>query len=321
MALPPGNYSLNVTLSKKGKSPGVAILQSDDGRTIETPIAFDRWGRGPATVYAYVAGALQSVALKSDFTFTAIALRHKVTRLAASSLAPDAGALITTVDTARTETASLELRGTGLAGAPPEFALLPQGKQIAVLTSWDDGKPEDVRCAEILHKHGYHPSFFLNNNSPALTFLDKLEALGGEVGSHCFNHPSLYTVTPAQAAEECVAMRKVLEQKLGHPVISFGYPNGYSPGYDAEGDYVLRAVRSAGYWSGRTTRSAQETVASSTNLLVMRTDGFFGNAKDLERVWASARTNEGSVFYFWGHSWQDRSGEGPVGMGARVVVP
>ena len=75
-------------------------------------------------------------------------------------------------------------------------------------------------------------------------------------------------------------MRKVLEQTLRHPVISFGYPNGYTPAYDAEGDYVLRAVKAAGYWGCRTTMSKQETIASSTNLLVMRSDGFFGNSRE-----------------------------------------
>jgi hypothetical protein len=99
-------------------------------------------------------------------------------------------------------------------------------------------------------------------------------------------------------------MRRVLEQKLGHPVISFGYPNGYSPSRDVEGDYVLRAVQEAGYWSGRTTGTKQETVDSITNALAMNTDGFFGNAKDLERVWATTQAKDGGVFYFWGHSWQ-----------------
>ena len=173
-----------------------------------------------------------------------------------------------------------------------------------MLTTWDDGKPEDLRCAEILNKYGYHPSFFLNQDAPAMKFLDKLEALNVEVGSHCYHHPSLYAIPPPKAVEECVEMRKVLEKALGHPVISFGYPNGYSPAYDVDGDYVLRAVKAAGYWSGRTTWSKAETVDSYTDLAIMAPDGFFGNAKDLERTWAVTRTKDGGVFYFWGHSWQ-----------------
>lgn len=305
LALPAGNYRLGALLAKRGKDPGYVVSTGADGRTIESAFPFDRYGRGPGAIYTYLPCALTSLAIRADYRYGAVVVQHRPTRMTAlRPLAPEAGGLAVTVDPSRTETASLELIGSGLTGAPPAFAVYPQGKTIAVLTTWDDGKPEDKRCAEILRKQGYHPTFFMNANSPALAFLGDLEAQGVEIGSHCFNHPSLYTIPPAAAAEECVAMRKVLEQKLGHPVISFAYPNGYSPARDPEGDYVLRAVATAGYWSGRTTITAQETLASSTNLLAMRTDGFFGNAKDLERVWQTTRTNAGSVFYFWGHSWQ-----------------
>ena len=125
-----------------------------------------------------------------------------------------------------------------------------------------------------------------------------------EVGSHCYHHPSLYNIPPKDAAEECLEMRKVLEKTLQHPVISFGYPNGYRPAYDMDGDYLLRAVKAAGYWSGRTTDTAEETVESYRDLLAMNSNGFFGYAKELERDWAKTITKEGGVFYFWGHSWQ-----------------
>lgn len=173
-----------------------------------------------------------------------------------------------------------------------------------MLTSWDDGKSEDLRCAEIFGKHGYRPSFFLNHNSNAMEFLDKLEALNVEIGSHCYTHPSLYSLPPARAAEECLAMRVALEQKLGHPVISMGYPNGYFPAMDADGDYVLRAVKAAGIWSARTTNTRAGRIDDYPDLAAMDTDGFFGFAKELQAQWNKTRETEGGVFYFWGHSWQ-----------------
>lgn len=303
--LPPGSYKVSATVVKKGKTPGFIQLQNTNGQTIETPFIFDRYGRGPSASYVFFTDSLASMAVQTDFRYDHISLQHKITKPESlKSLAPEAPALITTVDPARKVVGKLELLGKSLTGEPLQFSLFPHGKRLAVLTSWDDGKPTDIRCAEILNRQGFRPTFFMNHNSPAMDFLDQLEALNVEVGSHAFNHPSLYTITPAAAAEECSSMRRVLEQKLGHPVISFGYPNGYSPARDVEGDYVLRAVQDAGYWSGRTTGTKAETVDSIVNPLTMNTDGFFGNSKDLERVWATTQTKEGGVFYFWGHSWQ-----------------
>ena len=100
-------------------------------------------------------------------------------------------------------------------------------------------------------------------------------------------------------------MRKLLEKELKHPVISFAYPNGYRPAYDSEGDYVLRAVRAAGYWSGRVDRrSAVMTFDSIGEPLTMPSNGFFGDRKGLEKALEETRVKEGGIFYFWGHSWQ-----------------
>ena len=147
----------------------------------------------------------------------------------------------------------------------------------------------DFRLAEVLHRQGYHPTFLMNQPSPAMKSLDKLEALGVEVGSHCWHHPFLFILPPQRAMEECVEMRKLLEKQLKHPVISFAYPNGYTPAYDTQGDYVLRAVKAAGYWSGRTTDTAMNTYNSITDALTMRSNGFFGGRDSLIKDWEKTR--------------------------------
>ncbi|MEI8197556.1 MAG: polysaccharide deacetylase family protein, partial [Phycisphaerae bacterium] len=298
-AMPAGNWSMRATTTKEGQS----LFEGTDHRIVQVPFSGLNVYKQPQnqTCNFYMSSPFQKVTVKSDGLFKTLELRHNVAR--SQALASE-GQLLTTVDPTAIETGQLEMNGANLTGEAPVFAILPLGRKFAVLTSWDDGAAEDIRCAEILHKHGYHPSFFLNNNSVAMKFLDKLEALNVEVGSHCYHHPSLYAIPPQNALEECVAMRKVLEQTLKHPVISFGYPNGYYPAYDTEGDYVLRAVNAAGYWSGRTTWAKQETVETTTQPLALKTDGFFGNSKDLERVWKTVRAKEGAIFYFWGHSWQ-----------------
>jgi peptidoglycan/xylan/chitin deacetylase (PgdA/CDA1 family) len=298
--LPMGKWSVGGSIKKEG----TASVEEEDGKTIRLTYTLDRYKHGGMRSSRFFLNKpLTKVTVQTKDLFTSVLMNHSATRLQESPLSPDHGPLIVTVDPAKPESAYLELIGDNLTGEAPTFPLMPFGKRIAVLTSWDDGQLTDLRCAKILNRYGYHPSFFMNSNSQMMPSLDKLEALNVEVGSHCYTHTTLHLDTPQRALDECVAMRAVLEKALRHPVISFGYPNGYSPAYDVDGDYVLRAVRAA-YWSGRTTWPGLETVDNISQPLTLKTDGFFGQPKDLERTWTAKRTKEGSVFYFWGHSWQ-----------------
>lgn len=142
-------------------------------------------------------------------------LRHDI-KGAPKSMATE-HALMTTVDYEQMETGTLELIGTNLKGEVPTFATYPQGRKIAVVTMWDDGKKTDLRAAEILHKNGYRATFLMNENSPALDFLEELKALNGEIGGHSMTHPALHNVSPTRAFDEAAEIRKLLERKLGHP--------------------------------------------------------------------------------------------------------
>jgi peptidoglycan/xylan/chitin deacetylase (PgdA/CDA1 family) len=212
--------------------------------------------------------------------------------------------LMMTVDPGKAQTVELKLLGANLSGDAPTLPIFPAGQRLAVVTTWDDGAETDLRLAKLLHRLGYRPTFFVNQDRPAMKFLDQFEGMNVEVGSHCFHHPFLHLLPPDRAREECVEMRKVLEEKLKHPVVSFAFPNGYSPAYDTDGDYVLRAVKAAGYWSGRTTAVAAETYDSIADPLTLKTNGFFGDRMGLEKAWEAACAKEGNIFAFWGHSWQ-----------------
>ncbi|MEZ0215527.1 MAG: polysaccharide deacetylase family protein [Rariglobus sp.] len=300
LPLPAGNYSVSLG----AKKPGATLVTSADKRTIDLPFSFDRWQR-PRTSYFYSGSSVQEINLqrdKTDTAFKTVMLKHTAARTYEPILVT--GLPVPVVDEKRTQSAPLVMLGSALTGELPAFTLLPRGLRTAVLTTWDDGAEHDLRCAEILNKHGYRPSFFMNYHSKAMEFLDKLEALNVEIGSHCYTHPWLYMLPPQRAAEECLSMRIALEQKLGHPVISMAYPNGYFPSLDADGDYVLRAVKAAGLWSARTTNTRAGRVDDYPDLAAMDTDGFFGFAKELTAQWEKTRQIEGGVFYFWGHSWQ-----------------
>lgn len=296
---PGGNWMISGILKRAGK----ATFEGADGKTGTMPFTMDLYKKNVTRgANFYMGSPLKKITLDAPDLFPSVMLRRNVTR-PWKPLMPE-GELMTTVDTAKPVTGVLEMTGTGLNGEPPVFATFPHGKKIAVMTTWDDGPPEDLRCAEILNRLGYRPTFFLNHNSRAWEFQDKLLAQNVELGSHGWNHPFLYYLPPDQVKDECIAMRKFMETKLGHPVISYAFPNGYIPSYDVEGDYVRRGIEAAGYWSGRTTNTAAETVDTVTNPQLWKTDGFFGNTNPLTATWEKVKTKEGAIFYFWGHSWQ-----------------
>jgi peptidoglycan/xylan/chitin deacetylase (PgdA/CDA1 family) len=247
------------------------VVEGTEGLPIQLSYKLDRWKK--RRVYSasfHIRSPLRRVDILTEDLYSSVLLRHKATREKDIEVE---GQLAVTVDPTRSVVETLELHGTGLSGAAPTFPQFPEGKSKVVLTSWDDGKHEDLRCAEILIKHGYSPTFMLNGNSPALEFVDKLEAIGAEIGSHAYHHTALGTLTPKAALGNVASMRQLLENRLGHPVIAFSFPNGYYPSQDEEGDYVLRAVRDAGYWIARTQLTRKQTIEDIDEPLLMRSNG------------------------------------------------
>ena len=73
------------------------------------------------------------------------------------------------------------------------------------------------------------------------TEIRELAAEGVEIGAHGHRHVALDLLRPADATDEIVRSRQVLEDGLGRAVTSFAYPYGYHTGA------IKRAVRDAGY--------------------------------------------------------------------------
>ena len=305
VALPAPLFAGMWSIRFNAKTEGAVVGLGADGRAVAMPFKAGWNGREyTGGVSFHMQSPLQKITVKAAPPVKAFSLQNLITRVSSPTL-PAEPPLMVTVDATRTETAQLEMIGSRLAGDAPVFPLLPMGKKTAVLTTWDDGTEWDLRMAEISNRLGIYPTFFLNKNSAVMKSLDKLEALGAEIGSHCYNHCFLFQIPPQQAYDECAAMRQLLEARLGHPVISFSYPNGYSAAYDAEGDYVLRAVRNAGYWSGRTTSPGSEIVDSIAEPMAFKTAGFFGEDKrGVEGEWKAVRAKEGGIFHMWGHAHQ-----------------
>ncbi|MBC2602801.1 polysaccharide deacetylase family protein [Puniceicoccus vermicola] len=297
--LPTGNWFVGGYMTK----PGEAVVEGTEGLPIPLSYELDRWKK--RRVYSasfHIRSPLNRLEILTKDLFSSVIMRHKATRDKSYDVE---GELMQTVDPTRSVVDTLELHGSQLSGGAPTFPVFPEGKDKVVLTSWDDGKSSDLRCAEILIKHGYSPTFMLNGNSPALNFMDQLEAMGAEIGVHGYSHTALNTLTPQAALENITAMRLLLENRLGHPVIAFSYPNGYAPGLDEEGDYVYRAMQESGLWIARTQLTQRQTIEDVDDLLLMRSNGLWGSGnKMLVADWPVFLEQENAVFYLKGHSWQ-----------------
>ncbi|MFL5695050.1 MAG: polysaccharide deacetylase family protein [Ktedonobacteraceae bacterium] len=84
-------------------------------------------------------------------------------------------------------------------------------------------------------------------------------------GAHTMHHPILaYLSDPAEVQREVGECRRMLEQRLGHPVRAFAYPVGQ---LQHIGDKVLYAVQQAGYDWALTTMYGFNTPRSNPYLL------------------------------------------------------
>jgi hypothetical protein len=133
----------------------------------------------------------------------------------------------------------------------------------------------------------------------------ELEDLGMEVASHSWSHPFYPLQSPSRCLDESILMRRFLESKVGHPVISFAYPYNYGAAYDSRGDYVLRANRDSGYLSGRSTMNGPLSLESLGEPLAMKTDAHFLTGHDrISSSWKRAAETTGGIFYIWGHTYE-----------------
>lgn len=205
-------------------------------------------------------------------------------------------------------------------------------KVIIVTTSWDDGHPLDVRLAELLDKYGLRGTFYvplrheghdvINNNN-----VYYIKKMGMEIGAHTLSHPVLTELHPDIVFKELTESKKMLEDKLGEPVLSFCYPKGE---FNNE---VRSLVVEAGYRLARTTVSfrmemdfdpffmpvtfqffphisAVHLKHAMKNVNLRGIANWFGllkmetNLTSLSDRAFNHVLKHGGIFHIWGHSWE-----------------
>ncbi|MER7579256.1 polysaccharide deacetylase family protein [Kitasatospora sp. NPDC097691] len=110
----------------------------------------------------------------------------------------------------------------------------------------DEGLPATLYVTTgAVHPPGGRATGSLLPPAPMLNWrqIATLDALGVEIGAHSRTHVPMDTVYGRRLADEVTGCKTILEDFLGHEVVSFAYPHGYS------GTEVRRRVGQAGYTS------------------------------------------------------------------------
>lgn len=122
-----------------------------------------------------------------------------------------------------------------------------------IVISFDDGWAEGYSVAfPVLKKHNFVGTFFVYTDPldrpQYLTWaqLQEMSAAGMDIQAHTLSHPHLRALPADAAAREIAESKRILEKRLGKPVVAFAYPFGE---YDSA---VIEMVKRAGYESAVT---------------------------------------------------------------------
>jgi peptidoglycan/xylan/chitin deacetylase (PgdA/CDA1 family) len=137
---------------------------------------------------------------------------------------------------------------------------------------------------------------------PMLTWsqVSEIGACGIECGGHSHRHPQLDTLPLAQAREEIVRCKKLLEDHLGQKIWSFAYPHGY------HSEAIKRLVREAGYTSACAVGYAMSSTTADPFALERLKVGADMSMDDLAALLARPIQPIGTRIYkrFWTAGWR-----------------
>jgi peptidoglycan/xylan/chitin deacetylase (PgdA/CDA1 family) len=185
--------------------------------------------------------------------------------------------------------------------------------KIRVVQCWDDGCPDDVRLCELLRKHGAKATFNLNpglhrrdaqatprdaaGRPTERLALAEMPAVyqGFTIANHSMAHPWPARIPLDTWRQEVVDARAILQDVFQQPILGFAYPFGEF------NDAVTEVVREAGHVYARTCE-ARTPCFPPADPLRMPADCHHREPTFWDR-YERAKVS-GSVFYFWGHSFE-----------------
>jgi peptidoglycan/xylan/chitin deacetylase (PgdA/CDA1 family) len=199
--------------------------------------------------------------------------------------------------------------------------LFPEGKNKALILSYDDGAKQDRKLVELMNKYQLIGTFHLNSNKLSTNnyfdYLNKDEIKdlykGHEVSVHSANHPNLPDISKIDVIYEILEDRKELERLLGYPVRGMAYPFGNTD------DAVIEAIKGLGIEYARTVGDSYNFEIPKDFLRWHPTMHQFAKAywepnqpeKDIKELALFYKTIDAflqakdlAVLDIWGHSWE-----------------
>lgn len=182
------------------------------------------------------------------------------------------------------------------------FDCLPGGLKKAVTMSFDDGRPADVRLAEMFKKYGIKGTFHYNSENIGTenyVTAKQVEEIGTyhEISAHGATHPFLERLTIPMAVQEIMDDRRFLEKLAKKPVRGMSYPYGT---YSQE---LKAALRHAGMEYSRTIKNTSEFDLPED---FMEWHPTCHQSHDIDRLWEKFYNKKKHIriFYVWGHSYE-----------------
>ena len=205
--------------------------------------------------------------------------------------------------------------------AIPIEMLFPEGKNKALILSYDDGAIQDRDLVKLMNKYHLIGTFHLNSNklesNTYFNYLkrDEIKSLysGHEVSVHSANHPNLTVLSKIDIVYEIVEDRKELERLTGKLVRGMAYPFGNTD------DKVIEAMNGLGIEYARTVGDTYNFKIPENFLKWHPTMHQFAKAywepnqpeKDKIEIALFYKTiddflkiKELAVLDIWGHSWE-----------------
>jgi len=196
-----------------------------------------------------------------------------------------------------------------------EIPLFPNGKRIAVTTSFDDGHIHDRRIVAAFNEWGLKGTFNLCSGSlgrrgtptPDAEGNPNLDACevaalyrGHEVAIHTVSHPWLNLLSPTDIAREVLEDRQALEDLVGYPVRGMAYPFG------VYNEQIIEILRALGIVYCRTVENAPNCFPPRNPLAWQTTAHQYAENPTVPEQFKNLYDNPRAtgLFYVWGHGFE-----------------
>lgn len=182
-----------------------------------------------------------------------------------------------------------------------------RNKNLIIISSWDDGKIEDLQIIELLKKYQLSGIFFLSNVGLELSIKQIKEiSKDFEIGGHTVSHPpDLKLLSERQLREEIKVNKVFLEEIIGKELKWFCYPKG------RYNQLAIDILKECGYKYARTTLVGNTDfskddyrITTSVHVYPHRKEYEGQNWLDYAKKQFDIAKEKKGVFHVWGHGWE-----------------